>query len=98
MDGHLTPTALYVILALAVTVTARLADKDVREAEFLQKRPWLLVLLHVPVPMAWDSPVYLHWVIHAAVFGLACMACACTYAEQILHRRFDSAELDASSQ
>ena len=53
MDSHLTPTVLYVILALAVTVMGRLTDRDVREVEFLQERPWLWVLLHVPVLMAW---------------------------------------------
>ena len=68
MDGHLPPTAFYIFLALAVTVTGRLTDRDVREAEFLQKRPWLLGLLHVPVMMAW---------LHVAIF-LACQLVAPT--------------------
>lgn len=53
MDGQLSPTALYIILALAITVTARVTDEDVLKGELLQQRPWLVVLLHFPVLMAW---------------------------------------------
>ena len=53
MDSHLPPTAFYVILALAVTVTARVNDKDVLNGALLRRRPWLVGLLHVPVLMAW---------------------------------------------
>ena len=66
MDSHLPPTALYVILALAVTVTARVTDRDVRQGALLQQRPWLVGLLHVPVLMAW---------VHVAAF-LACQLAA----------------------
>lgn len=54
MDTHLPPMAFYGILALAVAVTARVAEKDVREAGLMQGRPWLLRLLHLPVVMAWS--------------------------------------------
>ena len=53
MDAHLPPMAFYGVLALAVGVTAKVTEKDVREGQLLQGRPWLLRLLHVPVGMAW---------------------------------------------
>ena len=53
MDGHLPPTAFYVILGLAVTVTARITDRDVLDGQLLAKRPWLVSLLHFPVLLAW---------------------------------------------
>lgn len=53
MDGQLPATVLYIILALAITVTARVTDEDVLNGELLQQRPWLVWLLHVPVLMAW---------------------------------------------
>ena len=57
MDGHLPPTAFYVLLALAMTATARVTDEGVLKGELLQHRPWLVWLLHVPVLMAWGHVV-----------------------------------------
>lgn len=53
MDGHLPLMALYAILALAVAVTARATDQEVREGELFRERTWLLRLLHLPVLLAW---------------------------------------------
>ena len=53
MDAHIPPMAFYGILALAVAVTARVTEKDVREGKLFRGRPWLLPLSHVPVVMAW---------------------------------------------
>jgi len=53
MNAHLPPMDFYGILALAVAVTARVTEKDVREGRLFRGRPWLLPLLQVPVVMAW---------------------------------------------
>ena len=52
-NARLPPMAFYGILALAVAVTARVAEKDVPETGLIQGMSWLLPLLHVPVVMAW---------------------------------------------
>ena len=54
MNAHLPPMDFYGFLALAVAVTARVTEKDVREGKLVRGRPWLLPLLHVPVVMAWS--------------------------------------------
>ena len=53
MDAQLPPMAFYGVLALLVAVTARVTEKDVRDGQLMQERPWLLLLLHVPFAMAW---------------------------------------------
>lgn len=44
---------LYGVLALAVAVTTKVTEKDVRDGKFFRRRPGLLLLLHVPVLLAW---------------------------------------------
>ena len=53
MQYDLSPLALYAVIGLAVTVTARLTVDDVRDRELSGQRPWLLwSLLHIPVLVA----------------------------------------------
>ena len=43
----------YGVLALAVAVTAKLSEKDVRDGKWFKRRPGLLLLSHVPILLAW---------------------------------------------
>ena len=71
MDAHIPPMAFYGILALAVAVTARVTEKDVREGRLFRGRPWLLPLLHVPVVMAWlHVCIFLLWELAVAKMSL----------------------------
>ena len=49
MDGHVPPMVLYGVLALAVGVTGKVTEKDVRDGKLLEQRPWLTLVLHAPV-------------------------------------------------
>lgn len=53
MDSHIPSMVLYGVLALAAGVTAKATEKEVRDREFLRQRPWLMLVLHVPVLLAW---------------------------------------------
>ena len=67
MDAHLPPMAFYGLLALLVAVTARVTEKDVRDGRLMQEKPWLLLLAHVPVVMAWLHVwIFLLWQSFAA--------------------------------
>lgn len=53
MDGQIPPVVLYGVLALAVGVIGKLTEKNVRDGKFLKQRPWLMLVLHAPVLLAW---------------------------------------------
>lgn len=53
MTGHIPLMALYGVLALAVAVTAKITESNFRNRELFQRRPWLMLVLHVPVLLAW---------------------------------------------
>ena len=53
MDGHIPPMVLYGVLALAIGVTGKVTEKDVSDGKLLRQRPWLMLVLHAPVLLAW---------------------------------------------
>lgn len=62
MNGHFPPMVLYGVLALAVGVTGRVTEKDVSDGKLLRQTPWLMVVMHAPVLLAW---------LHASFYVLA---------------------------
>ena len=53
MNGHIPPMVLYGVLALAIGVRGKVTEKDVSDGKLLRQRPWLMLVLHAPVLLAW---------------------------------------------
>ena len=56
----------YGVLALALAVTAKVLEKDVRDGKWFKLRPWLMLLSHVPILLAL-LPAYIYLAVQLTV-------------------------------